>query len=395
MPTIEPSNMEPVTQTTSHKQLQVDQPADSISESLNQVLAVTEKQQKISPFTNITKFEEYQRMAQILSKSSMVPKAYQNNIGDCVIAMEIADRIGTSPFMVMQSLYVVHGNPGWSAQWVIAMLNSCGRFSPVQFEMSPRDTKPTKVEYIEYEWAGGKKSAVTKTTDIYERTCRAKVRDLKTGEMLLGPEVSISMAVKEGWYTKPGSKWKTLEELMLMYRSGSFLGKLYAPDLLMGMQTAEELRDMRELDVPDQSTVDNQTQTRDDLNEEMVKIAASKKPTPQHQTEQPATVDKTAGEGVDTKTGEIIEEENVAPVGRQQKPAPKKPAPKKPATATIGKKPSYSFNQILGKIDDAQTEIAVDDAESDKEFVDELTDTLRKEISDYALRRKRAIAKEG
>lgn len=380
---------------TTTKQQPAEQSNDSISESLKQVLAVTEKQQKTSPFTNITKFEEYQRMAQILSKSTMVPKAYQNNIGDCVIAMEIADRIGTSPFMVMQSLYVVYGNPGWSAQWVIAMLNSCGRFSPVQFEMSPRDTKLTKVEYIEYEWAGGKKSAVTKTTTIYERTCRAKVRDLKTREMLFGPEVSISMAVKEGWYTKAGSKWPTLEELMLMYRSGSFLGKLYAPDLLMGMQTAEELRDMRELDAPDQGVVDAQTNTRDELNEEMAKIAANKKPTPQQQTEQPVTVDHATGEGVDTESGEIIKEEIVEPAEAQQKVAKKKKATQsdKQQDKQVAKTKEYSFNQLLAMIDDAQTNDAVDTAvDLSRSCV--MTSTSRKELGDYAERRKKAL-KEG
>lgn len=51
------------------------------------------------------------------------------------------------------------------------------------------------------------------------------------------------MAVKEGWYTKNGSKWQTMPEMMLRYRAASFFGKLYAPELLMSIQTAEEVQD--------------------------------------------------------------------------------------------------------------------------------------------------------
>jgi len=52
------------------------------------------------------------------------------------------------------------------------------------------------------------------------------------------------MAAAEGWATKAGSKWKTMPELMLRYRAAAFFGRLYAPDILMGMQTAEEAVDV-------------------------------------------------------------------------------------------------------------------------------------------------------
>jgi len=59
------------------------------------------------------------------------------------------------------------------------------------------------------------------------------------------------MAVDEGWYNRKGSKWKTMPDLMLRYRSASFLGKLYAPECLMGMQTVEELHDISPRQVKD------------------------------------------------------------------------------------------------------------------------------------------------
>ena len=52
------------------------------------------------------------------------------------------------------------------------------------------------------------------------------------------------MAKAEGWLTKTGSKWQTMPELMLKYRAAAFFGRLYAPEVLMGMQTAEEVIDI-------------------------------------------------------------------------------------------------------------------------------------------------------
>ncbi|MEG2268721.1 MAG: recombinase RecT, partial [Acinetobacter sp.] len=66
-------------------------------------------------------------------------------------------------------------------------------------------------------------------------------------------KISMEMAVKEGWYTKNGSKWKTMPEQMLRYRAASFFGRVYAPELLMGLRSVEEEQD-RIIDVtPDQS----------------------------------------------------------------------------------------------------------------------------------------------
>jgi hypothetical protein len=55
----------------------------------------------------------------------------------------------------------------------------------------------------------------------------------------------MEMSRKEGWYAKTGSKWQTMPELMLRYRSATFFGRLYAPEILMGMQTSEEVQDIQ------------------------------------------------------------------------------------------------------------------------------------------------------
>lgn len=169
-----------------------------------------------SVFNSQVGFENAQRMAKLLSSSSLIPKEFQGNIANTVIALEIANRMGESPLMVMQNLYVVHGKPGWASPFIVAKINSSGRFSALKYDMSGDGD----------EWG-----------------CSAYAFDRK-GERVSGPRVTIKMAKEEGWYNRSGSKWKTMPELMLMYRSATLFGRLYAPDLLMGMQTYEEIIDI-------------------------------------------------------------------------------------------------------------------------------------------------------
>lgn len=176
-------------------------------------------------FGSQNNFENAQRMAKALCSSTIVPVMYQGekNLPNCIVALEMANRIKMSPLMVMQNLYIVHGNPGWSSKFLIATLNVSGRFSPIR-----------------YEWRG------TEGQDDWG--CRAWAYD-KSGEKLEGAWVDINMAKKEGWYSKNGSKWQTIPQLMLQYRAGAFFARTYAPEIGMGMQTAEELYDARPIPV--------------------------------------------------------------------------------------------------------------------------------------------------
>jgi len=174
-------------------------------------------------FTSQQGFELAQRAAALLSKSSLVPREYQNNLPNCVIALNMAARMNADPLMVMQNLYIVNGRPGWSSQFLISTFNTSGRFSALC-----------------YEWVGeeGKDSW----------GCRAWAFEKATGEKLVGSTVTIGIAKKEGWYSKNGSKWQTMPQQMLMYRAASWFIRAYAPELAMGMQTAEELQDVIEVD---------------------------------------------------------------------------------------------------------------------------------------------------
>ena len=74
-------------------------------------------------FTNKDTFEHSQRVAMMLTKSELVPDTFRDKPANVMIALEIATRIGASPLMVMQNLYIVHGRPAWSSQFLIATLS--------------------------------------------------------------------------------------------------------------------------------------------------------------------------------------------------------------------------------------------------------------------------------
>lgn len=176
----------------------------------------------LSVFDSAEGFELAQRMAKSLVTSNLVPKDYQGaeKIGNAIIALDMARRTGANPVMVMQNLDVIHGRPSWRSQFIIAALNASGLFSPLRFVVS------------------GEGDA---------KACYAWAKDLNDGERLEGPAVSIDMAKKEGWFGKQGSKWQTMPDLMLRYRAAAFFGRLYAPHVLMGMPTADEVEDTPEM----------------------------------------------------------------------------------------------------------------------------------------------------
>ena len=226
-----------------------------MSEEKKEMAAVQPAVKDITLGTNIfsgfREFQVAQRMAQALASSTIIPKDYQDNIGNCIIALEMANRLHTSPMMVMQNLYIVNGRPAWSSQYIIAMINASRKYrTELQFEMK------------------GSGNSLE---------CTAFAED-RTGHKVKGPTITMAMAEKEGWATRSGSKWKTMPEVMIRYRAASFFGRLNCPDMIMGIYSTDEVIEMS----PDQyHTVDTEVQ--------------------QEQAQQPIDIQ------VDRKTGEVKE----------------------------------------------------------------------------------------
>lgn len=162
----------------------------------------------------LSSFETAQRQAKALSASDLVPAQYKGNVANTLVALEIANRIGASPLMVMQNLHIIHGRPSWSSTFVIAAINGSGKFTALRF-----------------------------VGDL-NKGIKAVATEKATGEPIEGPIVTMEMAKAEGWLNKAGSKWQTMPELMMRYRAAAFFGRLYAPEITMGMHSAEEVIDI-------------------------------------------------------------------------------------------------------------------------------------------------------
>ena len=182
-------------------------------------LTVASSPGTIQAFSSQANFEAAQRMAKALASSTLVPKEYQGNVPNCLIAMELAGRVGVSVFAAMQNLDIIHGRPSWRATFLVATVNSCGRFSPLRFRFEGKEG-----------------------TDSWG--CRAYATDKDTGEECVGSLITMSLAKAEGWSQKSGSKWKTMPEQMLMYRAASFWARIYAPEISLGMMTEHEAQDI-------------------------------------------------------------------------------------------------------------------------------------------------------
>lgn len=192
-------------------------------------------------FGSVESFALLQRMSKMFCSSTLVPEHFrgEQNLGNCAIALNMAQRLNADPLMTMQNLYVVHGNPGWSSKFLIAMFNQCGRYTSIKYKET------------------GKQGTDSQGVIAY-------TTEKMTGEVIEGPEVTLAMAKAEGWYGKTGSKWKTMPGQMLRYRAAAFLIRTTAPELSMGLHTTEEIIDITPNDVET---------TREEVNNEISKTA--------------------------------------------------------------------------------------------------------------------------
>lgn len=208
----------------------------------------------------VKQFEVMQRMAQMYTTSTIVPETYRGNIGNCAIALDMAMRMKINPLMVMQNLYIVKGNPSWSSKFLIATINMSGKYTSLRYRKRNLG-KVGKVLYNDTVWdASVRKNTIQPKefdgTDIDNIECVAYATEIATGEILESDPITIETAIKEGWYTKSGSKWVTMPNLMLTYRAAAFWQRMYCPEISMGFMTTEEAEDIEDAEYTDLSNKD-------------------------------------------------------------------------------------------------------------------------------------------
>ncbi|RMH97302.1 recombinase RecT [Stutzerimonas nitrititolerans] len=154
--------------------------------------------------------DEAMRFADILAKSSIVPKDFNGNPGNILVAIQWGLELGLQPMQAMQNIAVINGRPALWGDAVIALV----RGSPL-------------CEYI-YE-----------TDDGHTATCRVKRR----GEDEQVRTYSMDDAKLAGLQGKSGP-WTQHPKRMRQMRARAFALRDVFPDVLRGMPVAEEVQDM-------------------------------------------------------------------------------------------------------------------------------------------------------
>lgn len=192
-----------------------------------EVVKVEEKTQAMPTVAGNNPLTAMMSVAEELSKSDIIPKEFQMKPANCLIAVQLANRLKADPFMVMQNTDVIYGKPALRSTFIIACINGSGKLlGNLKFELNEKCTK-----------------------------CRAWGIEKETGAKLYGPTITMEMAQAEGWVAKNGSKWKTMPEIMLRYRAASFFGRLQCPEILNGIYSTEEVEEMG-VNIPTQEVVD-------------------------------------------------------------------------------------------------------------------------------------------
>lgn len=221
---------------------------------------LTETRQ-MSVYSDVSLYNNALKMAEGLSKSDLVPDNYKGKPESCLIAIDVARQIGArSPIFVMQNLFVVKGKPSWSGQYCDAIVRA--NFKNVKVDLSG-------------------------TGD--QRGCQVTAYD-DNGNYCEGSRITIEMAKKEGWFSKTGSKWQTMPDLMLQYRAFAFFARVHCPDKLLGIHDEFENVDI--------SKIENQPATNPF--EEVVDAEVVKEPIKEHEIAKfiEPEIDESVGEKV-------------------------------------------------------------------------------------------------
>ena len=178
---------------------------------MSNVLALQKPSFSLTP----SSLAEAMEFAGMMSKASIVPKDYQNNPGNILVAIQWGMEIGLQPLQSMQSIAVINGRPSIWGDAMLALVRSSGLLEAINEDVT--DSKAV---------------------------CTIKRR----GEQEVVREFSMQDAKQAGLTGKQGP-WAQYPKRMLQMRARAFALRDVFPDVLRGVHVAEEAQDMSERDM--------------------------------------------------------------------------------------------------------------------------------------------------
>jgi hypothetical protein len=156
-------------------------------------------------------------LAEVLAKSDLVPKEFRGNAANIVLAFQLGAELGLAPMQALQSIAVINGRPSIWGDGMLALVMSSGKLEDFSETFD----------------------AKTNTA-----TCTAK----RVGvSRVVTRTFSEADARKAGLWTKQGP-WTNYSGRMLQMRARTFTLRDLFADVLRGITSVEEARDIGALD---------------------------------------------------------------------------------------------------------------------------------------------------
>jgi hypothetical protein len=170
----------------------------------------------LTPVIRPQSFNELVQFAQMAARSTMVPNDYRGKPENIMLAVQMGSEVGLAPMQALQNIAVINGRP---ALWGDAMLALCKQSS---------------------KW-GGIEETLTGEGDDRVATCTVK----RGGEAPVVRHFAVRDAIRAGlWLTSPStSPWYRYPMRMLQMRARGWALRDTFPDVLRGLQSAEEATD--------------------------------------------------------------------------------------------------------------------------------------------------------
>ena len=173
------------------------------------------------PTLNPTNMTEAMEFSKFLSTSTHIPKDFQGNPNNILVAIQWGYEIGLAPMQALQNIAVINGRP---SLWGDSMIAVC---------KAHPDWRGISETYIEEE---------DKAVCIVKRHVHGEIEETRS-------EFSYKDAQRANLTNKPGP-WKNYPKRMLQLRARGFALRDAFPDAIKGLITAEEAIDYPEKKEP-------------------------------------------------------------------------------------------------------------------------------------------------
>jgi len=154
--------------------------------------------------------DEAMNFAQMISKANIVPKDFQGNPGNIIVALQWGAEIGLGPLQAMQNIAIINGRPALWGDALIALARGSGLLESIDEQIT--DTVAT---------------------------CTIK----RKGEQATSRTFSFEDAKHAGLAGKQGP-WSQYPKRMMQMRARAWALRDVFPDVLRGVNVAEEAQDM-------------------------------------------------------------------------------------------------------------------------------------------------------